>query len=493
MKSFKHILLGFSLIGMFAACSSENGIAPESAQPDNRQWTKIDFTMGVDQGNPSSRAIGDLDGQDLPKGAYPEKLGIYMHGYDKGEVKGTLTLSEEGVDNGGKADFYYYVDEAKGTVSLKSTPESQDELTVEIAPEESNLKQMKNDEMQMFFFASQKAINNVKFPEIDPNTNDYEDLFPNAHEEFGDKLFCTDGYIFQWKDSETIGLFLIINNSNQDIEVREIQEISSWKKGDWDITMKRLTSCITIRLMIIDSYVTQDGTTIHKNIEGMDKSDIGFEEGLRLTNDAFRKYVEKNHSDLELQADFSVENLLVRKKVFQNFPVTFNWENGLQAGRNDERGNLYLCNLDYPAWVDDVVDYEHGSNNVHALTATCDNEPFVAADSKMIYGVDLVLFMGFGKRDAGDKEQGGDYDKLATLTIPFGSAADVGSNPYHVTPNTHTYLYVGITLEDLVNLYRIMNGIPNPKTLETRSVSDIANITISPEQVIVTSEPYIAE
>ena len=491
MKIINHILLGFFLVGMFASCSSDDSIAPEPTQPDGRKWNAINLNMGVEQGQASTRTIGDLDKEGLPRGAYPSNLGIYILGYDNGQVKGTLTLNEDGSDNGGRANFYYYVDKENNTVSLKSTPESEEVLKVAIRNEHSTWSNLGTD-ASMFFFASQNKINNVKFPELDPNENKYEDLFPNAHEEFGDKLFCTDGYIFKWKNESTLGLYLIIRNAPDEYEIKEIKEIKTWEKGDWDITMKRLTACVSIRLMIIDSYVSgSENTVIHKNIEGMDRPDIPFEEGVRLTNAAFRKYVDEKYPALaDEMGNFNIENMLVRKKLFTNFPTTFDWKDGLLGDRGDERGSLYVCNLNHPAWIDAVTNYEHGKNQVHALTATCSNEPFVAADGKMVYGINMVLFLGYGERNTDDHEQGGSYDRLITLTIPFGDGHDTGSNPYHVTPNTRTYIYVGITLEDLVQLYKRLYIDEN---IEPRSASGINNLTISPKQVMVTSEPYIAE
>ena len=104
----------------------------------------------------------------------------------------------------------------------------------------------------------------------------------------------------------------------------------------------------------------------------------------------------------------------------------------------------------------------------------------------------MVLFLGYGQRDKSDHVQGGTYDSLISLTIPFGNGRDTGSNPYHVTPNTRTYIYVGITLEDLFQLYKRLYIDETPENA-TRGESAISNYTISPKQLIVTSEPYITE
>lgn len=479
MKNLKNILLGFSLMGLLAACSSEDNSIPGTVS-NNSNWEEIEFSMGVEQGKiVSSRAIGELDALDLPRGEYPQTLGIYMHKYSGDAVAATLTLNEDGVNNGGKAKFYYRVN-GNNTVSLKSTPDSPEEIVMDIVASGEKLT-----EQDLFFFASQKKISNVEYPVV--KDNQYADKFKDAREEFGDKLFSTDGYVFQRKDANTIGLYLIVRNSIRDNEVKEIKEIESWQQGDWDITMKRLTSCVSIRLMLIDKFEHKNGTTELISIDSLYKG-IPYDSALVLTNRAFLRYVEEKHPDLaDKLSDFNVENILVRKKVLNHFPIVYDWANGVIANEAEYRKPLYLCNLNYPAWIDNVVYYEHGSNIINGLTATCDNEPFVAADGQSIYDLDLVLFMGIGQRDKNDEEQGGTYNKLITYTIPFGDTDDIGSNPYSVKPNTHTYIYVGITLENIVELYTHLNGVAKKAT------SDIANITISPEQVIVTSEPYITE
>lgn len=490
MKSFKHILLGFSLIGMLAACSSEDNTMPNPIEPETKQWNKIKFSMDVNQGENNSRTTGDLDENKLPRATYPKKLGIYMHRYNNA-VEGLITLKEEGTENGG-AEFYYNVDKANNKVTLKKTPESAEELTVKI------IDYNNNNDLDLFFFASQKQIKNVEFPKV--TNNQYEDKFPDAREEFGDKLFCTDGYMFKWKDKEkkTLGLYLVKRQVYPDEEVKEIQEIENWQQENLNILMKRLTACVSIRLMIVDSFKTATGAgnnTVYTNIEGMDSEDIPFEEGVKKTNAAFKKYVSEKHPDLvDRTQDFDIRNLLVRKKVLTNFPTTFDWEDGLKRERGYYK-SLYLCNLNYPSWVDDIIDFNSSQNesHIHALTATCSNEPFIATDGQTIPGVELVLFMGIGKRDVNNKPQGGTYNKLCTLTIPFykNDLESSYATRFQVMPNTHTYFYIGISLENLVELYRILNNVPKPNA--ARSISDISNVTISPQQVFMTSEPYTSK
>lgn len=483
------VLFLFSAVALMAACSSEEDFSKgDTTQPDGN-WSGLATSVGVEEGVMDSRAIGELDDNGLPKAHYPNGLGIYLHKYvtDGSEIQ-PITLNEEGSDANRSSKFYYNVEEEQGVVLLNNKENAEGAISIKIGEYVGETVEV-DDVQDLFFFASQDQLKDVEFPKVSEDENWWSSLYPDAREEFGDRLFCTDGYFFQWKNAEhtVLGLYLLIRYDNEGTEVKSIREITNWQQmTNLNLAMKRLTACISVRLMLIDRFET-DGTI--KNIPGMDLG-IDFDGeggGLSLTNKALQDHLQQGVAEgkytaelAEQMKDFDVQNIFVRKKLFTNFPGAFDWEEGL-VWRN--RKPLYLCNLNYPAWVDDVIHYEHGVSYVHALTATCDNEPFIPADNKFIPKVNLVMYMGIGQRDPSIPVQGGTYDKVISYTIPFGST-ETASNEYHVAPNTHTYIYIGLTLENIVELYQHFNAA----SLKNRSVQQ--NITLPSGQMMMFTEPY---
>lgn len=520
MKKMKQLLFGLMTAGLVVACTSENGIMPDEEiilpVEDNRDWQKMDYELDVQQGEGAlTRTIGDLDENKLPPAKYPSKCGIYLHTYDSGAEdygSSVITLREpesNDYDNDGKVNYYYFVDDTStethpnGMVSFKKNPENvhEEEISVKIAAYAEG--EMPEEDIDLFFFASQREINPVRLPEVKDNW--YPNLYEkNVFDECGDKLFSSEGYFFWWKDEARtkLGLFYIVRNDNQPSEIKEITEIKNWVTTSLSVHMKRMTACVSIRLMLLKEY-GEDGT-IYNVDDAMNVDD--FEDAVKRTNNALQNYLatrkaQEDYNDkypegdvIEAMKTFDVRNILVRKKVFDNFPYVYNWGDGFST----RRGSTYLCNLDYPSWIDAGVSYQHGSMLLKGLTSTCDNEPFIPADSKNFPKVRLDLFMGIGKRDPSVGQQGGTYNKLIRYTISFGAEGNVEEpgNGYAVKPNTHTYIYVGITLENIIELYySLFIGNLSGKEPATRSdnLDDIPCITLPSNQMIVTSEPYISE
>lgn len=489
MNQIKQFFFGCMVVGLMTACSSEEELGQTNV-PDNREWNSINFSLGVEQGTQAkTRTIGDLDEWGLPKASYPQGLGIYMHKYDyndKIETSEIITLNEEGSNNNREAKFFYAIDEDRTKITLARYEGVTQSEAFEVSIGEYNTKDgdktLPSKNCDMFFFASQKNIRDVPFPMAEENW--YPKDYPDARDEFGDKLFCTDGYFFQWKDKEhtKLALYLLVRNANKATEIEEVKEIVDWNTKKLDLTMKRLTACISIRMVLIDHFDPKTG-----NIVSLDVTE---KNALEKTNEAVREYVKAKHPDLEKDfANFNAENIFIRKKMFREYPSTYDWATGPSMM---DRTDLYLCSLDYPSWVGAYTTYEHGKIDVKGLTATCDNEPFIPVDGQFIPGVQLLLFMGIGQRDpSAPNNQGGYYDRVVRYLIPFGEET-TASNSFHATPNTRTYIYVGLTLENIVELYKKLQEEPEEAQYSSRFAS-VSEIVLSSNQLIMTSEPYTGQ
>lgn len=501
MKNWKTLLFAFMSVGLLAACSSEEDITTPKTDLDNELWQSLNMTLSVPEGttavaddidNRSTRAMGELDQESLlPRAHYPSNLPVYMCRYDDNskEVAEWMVIRAE---NAGTTDesvhYYYQIKDGNVLFTTNVNNDNAQVLSVKIGSYKGgDLPSSKTEDSDLFFFASHNEVKDVHFPTLTKAWGPYN-TDGKTCEEFGDKLFSTDGYFFQWKDEgmTRAGLYLIVRNDYIGTEIKEIKEISNWQKADWNLAMSRMAACVSVRLMLIDHF-NSNGTI--ENIAGMNKY-TGRELGMKLTNEALQNYLADDENKIFLNnypgvanamKDFKVENIFVLKKALHDFPCIFDWENGLQAESANARKSLLMCNLDFPAWVDEMTSYEHGSSNVAALTATCDNEPFIPADGKFIPRVKLALYMGIGNQANNDYA-----GNVIQYIIPFGDST-TGSNSYHVTPNTHTYIYVGITLKNIVELYYHL--IMNPSPAAARS-GEIPSIELSSDQIMTFSEPY---
>lgn len=510
MKKWKTLVFAFMGMGLMMACSSEDAMPEgdasivEKEELDNGVWQSLGMSVGVSKGvkaegdnmnaggmgESTTRAQGELDPTTgLPTARYPEGLPVYMCRYDSenGSIAESIEVCEQNTD--GTVHYYYQM--RGNEVYFTTTPNDKFAgfIAVQIGEyTNGEIPSGRPNDSDLFFYASHNEVRNVYFPTLEKSWGPYE--AGETCVEFGDKLFSTDGYFFQWKDAEhtRAGLYLIVRDDYLGTEIKEIKEIVNWQEADWNLSMSRMTACVSIRLMLIERF-NSDGT-----IENIDE--IGTmstkEESVELTNKALQNYLDANAETLEraypgvteAMKDFNVENIFVMKKALENFPCVFDWANGLQTSNPSARKNLLMCNLDYPAWVDEMIFYQHGTSDIAALTATCDNEPFIPADSKFIQRVNLALYMGIGDQANNDHKKYG--NKVIRYEIPFGEGSTTSSNVYHVTPNTHTYIYVGITLKNIVELYYHLIINPTPAT---RAGDEVQCITLSGNQLVTVSEP----
>lgn len=471
MNKLKRNLLFLAISGIMSACSSEP--VEEIITPDNdRDWQEVNFASGVEEGTEgegtiSTRAKDELGPGGVPAAKYPDDLAIYMHEYSGGKLGEVITICTEGEAKSGR--FKYSMDKNNNEIYLKSSKGDSKYLTLKI--EEPNTTQPTS----LFFFASQMSVSEVELPRLPEEDDWYSDKYPNATTEFGDRLFATDGYFFGWKDAkrEQISLYLLVRTKDPEeiVENVKIVEIEDWEDSTLALKMKRLTSCLSVRLTIVDKY-NSDGTIV--SIPGVFRDDSDPEgatqNAIQKTDEALKQYIEanKNEIGIEIDPEFSVENIFIRKKILTDFPAVFDWENGLTTEK-EKVAPLYLCNLNYPAWMNSVTSYEHGDSYIQGLTSICDNEPFIPADGVRIENrMQLHLFMGISDADH-------NYDKLMIVKIPIDS--------YDVHPNKLHSLYIGFTLKNVVDFYKKFNA----SSPSTRSVEEFI---LSPDQISITSEPY---
>lgn len=315
MNKIKQIFLGFMAVAFMAACSSGEELGQEP-QIDNKEWKSISFSAGVEQGTTvNTRTIGDLDNNSLPKAAYPEGLGIYMHKHDveTEETSESIVINEEGSSNNRIAHFVYKIDDNNDMVYLKKDENSSEEIAVKIAAKQTG--DIYPKDCDLFFFASRKEVNNIEFPKVENNI--YDDIYPDAREEFGDKLFSSEGYFFQWKEpGKELGLYYIVSNDYEASHVSKfkIVEVPNWEKMQLDLSMKRLTVCVSVRLMLIKEYGDK--------VESIYNENKDFTSALNATNEALREYVKsKGYSDevIKYFETFDVRNICVRKKYSNTF------------------------------------------------------------------------------------------------------------------------------------------------------------------------------
>lgn len=491
----KQIVIKTLLVGVIAllitSCTKDDFTPAEN----NGVWQKVNIITSVEEGKEASistREIGELDpGSGLPSAHYPDKAGLYIHKrtWEKGAKRALMTkdviaLREENASSNSIEDFEYQLDANAGVVHLKQATSKEAQITLRIEEKYDTF-----EPQDVFCFNSVKEVSEtIEFPELNPEDNLYPLRYKNATAEYGDKLFTSTHYFFAWTDdtktqvnlctinlkyAETYGQY---GGSGQIKEVVKIDK--DWNTASWKLTMQRLTSCFSARLIIVDTY--KDNTVT--NIAGIDGG-TGFKDALSATNTALNKYIDEKGINIP---HYGVENIFVRKKLFNEFPYQYNWIDGLiPNGSDPSRKPLYLCNLDYPAWINHVISYQHGNNYIYGVTSICDSEPFIPTSSISggggIPDIELHFFIGIGKRDGtehpDEENPGGSYDKAIILKVPF-------YNDYSVVANQLESLYVILTVKNLVDLYQKLQA----PAVNTRS-SEI-EMTLPAEQLIIASEPY---
>lgn len=433
MEKFKWMYLLVLVSGLIlGGCSSENDIIdnidgePDIDNTDKRPdfdfskltWTKRTISSQIEAGNNtdiSTRSAEDIGFGGNPSSVLPDDLNYYINVYNEG-VKNYIEddFLELTYENN---EIIYFTTTAtnngKQYVLINNIPdvtENADYLYFEIG---DNISSVPGN--RIFFFttynlADKKNDSKIKLPKaIDV---DGQDLYynGNGYAEYGDKLFATEGLFFirNSENSDKIDLYYL-NTNNRPVLADE-----------YKIKMRRLTGVITIYTIVIDRY--EDNTPI--SITGVDGGTTTVS-AISLTNDALaeaftklKETPEDFFSSEELAANnnalrdfisnkfdqgYGVDDYFIRKKVIENFPVEYDF---LAATVDYQTtGPLYLCNLNFPAWMNEKSVFHWGSDaterEFYGVSSSCDNYPFLPIGHylSLDYTNSLIIYMGMSKRD----------------------------------------------------------------------------------------------
>ncbi|WP_281960570.1 hypothetical protein [Bacteroides clarus] len=247
--------------------------------------------------------------------------------------------------------------------------------------------------------------------------------------------------------------------------------------------MRRLTGVITIYTIVIDRY--EDNTPI--SITGVDGGTTTVS-AISLTNDALaeaftklKETPEDFFSSEELAANnnalrdfisnkfdqgYGVDDYFIRKKVIENFPVEYDF---LAATVDYQTtGPLYLCNLNFPAWMNEKSVFHWGSDaterEFYGVSSSCDNYPFLPIGHylSLDYTNSLIIYMGMSKRDT-ENTTYAPPSHLLQVKIAIKEQGIL------LQPNINHNMYVVFTIKDMVQMLvkAQMNdavGTPSPTT-----------------------------
>lgn len=459
MKSFRYLFF-LLLGGLMSGCSSDNELINGSESnfiESDVEWVSAKLAdVYVVEGDNSSdlttRSADEVDPNTKnPKSALPDGIDIYIAFYQDGELqKDAIKLDTENgysfnykitpsATDGDIVTFESVVDDKKVSLPLSSFPKS------------------------LFIFTSFDPKDGTEFSlkklEVGENLYDTDknQLFPDAYEEYHDRLFSSDGMIFE-KEGDGYVVKSVGANASMAYPVKE-----------WDVELNRMTACITLSTMIIEGV---DDNGHPKSIGDIDEF-TSLDKAIEAT-------------DMSLHAagypeTMSVTNIFTRKKGLENFPLSYDFIDGVQAGLGAPRGNVYLCNLDNPAWMDELASYQWGDKKqtMYGISSQCDNYPFFpVTEFNDVRNINLLLFMGF-------------RDKTSTSTKQTVLAYRVPINSLTLQYNRNHYLYLALTVQNIVDMYKkfLEEDAKYPKT---RGVDEPIIIDIPSEQLIMRSEPYFS-
>lgn len=496
MEKFKWMYLLVLVSGLIlGGCSSENDIIdnidgePDIDNTDKRPdfdfskltWTKRTISSQIEAGNNtdiSTRSAEDIGFGGNPSSVLPDDLNYYINVYNEG-VKNYIEddFLELTYENN---EIIYFTTTAtnngKQYVLINNIPdvtENADYLYFEIG---DNISSVPGN--RIFFFttynlADKKNDSKIKLPKaIDV---DGQDLYynGNGYAEYGDKLFATEGLFFirNSENSDKIDLYYL-NTNNRPVLADE-----------YKIKMRRLTGVITIYTIVIDRY--EDNTPI--SITGVDGGTTTVS-AISLTNDALaeaftklKETPEDFFSSEELAANnnalrdfisnkfdqgYGVDDYFIRKKVIENFPVEYDF---LAATVDYQTtGPLYLCNLNFPAWMNEKSVFHWGSDaterEFYGVSSFCDNYPFLPIGHylSLDYTNSLIIYMGMSKRDT-ENTTYAPPSHLLQVKIAIKEQGIL------LQPNINHNMYVVFTIKDMVQMLvkAQMNdavGTPSPTT-----------------------------
>lgn len=247
--------------------------------------------------------------------------------------------------------------------------------------------------------------------------------------------------------------------------------------------MRRLTGVITIYTIVIDHY--EGNAPI--NITGIDGGTTA-ENAILLTNDALAKAFDRLKeapgdffSSEELAADnnalkdfisnsfdkeYGVDDYFIRKKVIENYPIEYDFLTAAVDYQGDT-GHLYLCNLNYPAWMNEKSNFHWGSDddnqNLNGVSSSCDNYPFLPIGNSLTLDNtnSLIIFMGMSKPNTESTTYNPPSHLLQVKITP-----EIGME-MHLSPNVSHNIYVVFTIKDMVQMLvkaQMNDAVGTPQT-----------------------------
>lgn len=503
----KHLtkILSIAIIasGIMVGCSSED-ILDDISKGENNidllnlNWIEGSISTQVQQGSEANGSINtrsekEVDEHGNPPSKLPDNIDIYIARYigkdNSLDEKKAIPITKIGSEYKYK---YAIEEDTNGTLwaivsnnEEKDTFEEKDTLKI-LVREDSNIDS-KNPKDCFIFTTYNPTYNPEDDPEKNAGSNFYlpkvkkeDDRYfeGNAYVEYGDNLFSSDGHFFIKNPSgatisEKAKLYYAVQNST----------ISRPVTDESSITMKRMTTVMTLCTMVVEKYENNYPSSV-STIDQNSTPKTMIEETDKLFHKALETRQTKLNEEgkgIQLDHEISVGDFFTRKKVLNYFPVHYNFITGPEVNSTD-RGTFYLCNLNYPAWMDEARHYTFGDENqstVYGIASSCDNHPFIPIiKATTIQDATLRLYMGIRKLNTPENVP----QNLLTVDVQTDRAG------ISLEPNRNHQYYLMFTIEDLVDLAVVdaeMKAEMKEQGIITRTSSDKADLVLSSNRLIL--------
>lgn len=441
MNNCKYLFAALLVGGLMSGCSSENEVTDEGQSPNsNIGWVNAKVNTSVVKGDNENafnegvltRGMDEVDPElKNPKGEFPEGTDLYIAFHINGELSKDKFIE---LDKANGYAFSYRIGDGNEAKAL-----SEEEVEVHfmgVDKKEVTLKYSDISGKNRFIFTSFNPSQGTQFDlkKMDAGENRYPDFIKDPYVEYHDKLFSSDGMFFDKEGDK----FVVKSQANGSIHTSPVTQ--------WDVTLRRMTACITLSTIIIDKF---DENNKPVNIDGINSLTTK-DEVISLTDARLHK--------AGYPKTLSVTDIFTREKVFQKFPIRYDFITGPITDNEDYRGNVYLCNLEKPAWMDEVEDYQFGDNGgagehtIVGVASQCDNYPFFPSTKFEVRDISLLLFMGIRDRSLKDSE-----DEVSKQTILAYEIPVAGSEALKLQHNTNHYLYLALTVNDIMKMYNDFN------------------------------------
>ena len=462
MKHLKKILsIAIIASGIMSGCSSEDILddiskGENNIDLSNLNWIEGSISTQVQQGSEANGSINtrsekEVDEYGNPPSKLPDNIDIYIARY----IGKDNSLDEKKVipitKIGSEYKYKYAIEEDTNGILWAIVSNNEEKDTLKILVREDPNIDSKNPKDCFFFTTYNPTYNPEDDPEKNAGSNFYlpkvkkeDDRYfeGNAYVEYGDSLFSSDGHFFIKNPSgttisEKAKLYYAVQNSATGKPVTD----------ESSITMKRMTTVMTLCTMVVEKYENHypsSISTINQNSTP--------EEMIKETDKLFHAALKTRQAKLN------------------------------EEGK-DIRGTFYLCNLNYPAWMDEARNYTFGDaesrSTVYGISSSCDNHPFIPIiRATTIQDATLRLYMGIRKLNTPENAP----QNLLTVDVQTDRTG------ISLEPNKNHQYYLMFTIEDLVDLAVVdaeMKAEMKEQGIITRSSSDKADLVLSSNRLIL--------